>query len=288
MKHFILLLLLVAGCLAGAAEIRLWQGDAPGAKGKRKCDIPTLTAYPVTPANGKKVPAVIICPGGAYSFRAVALEGTSYAKMLNKHGIAAFVLAYRVGAGSQGAYRYPIPQLDAKRAVRLVRANAAKWHIDPERIGIMGSSAGGHLAAMTAVKHDDGDPKAADVIERFSSRPDFAVLCYAQTSMDKRYGECAGSRKMLLGNDESKIKEVAAYALVNDDTPPCFIWHTYEDQTVPVRNALDFANALENHSVPYSLHIYHAGRHGLGTGGKTPHPWCDALIFWLKEINVIR
>lgn len=288
MKHFILLLLLVAGCLAGAAEIRLWQGDAPGAKGKRKCDIPTLTFYPAASKDGRKVPAVIICPGGAYSFRAVALEGTSYAKMLNKHGISAFVLAYRVGAKSQGAYRYPIPQLDAKRAVRLVRANAAKWNIDPERIGIMGSSAGGHLAAMTAVKHDNGDPKAADVIERFSSRPDFAVLCYAQTSMDRRYGECAGSRDMLLGDAAGSIEDVAAYKMVDENTPPCFLWHSFQDMTVPVRNALDFANALEANLVPFSLHIYFAGKHGMGTGGKKKHLWCDELVLFLKEIDIIK
>ena len=271
-----------------AKDIRLWPGDAPGAKGNRKCDIPTLTPYIVKSTNNKKVPAVIICPGGAYSFRATALEGTSYAKLFNKHGISAFVLAYRVGAKNAGGYRYPIPQLDAKRAIRYVRKNAEQWNIDPEKIGIVGSSAGGHLAAMTSVKHDNGNPKAVDLIERVSSRPDFAILCYAQTSMDKRYGECAGSRNMLLGDAAGTIEEVAAYKFVNEDTPPMFLWHSFQDMTVPVRNALDLANALEANLVPFSLHIYFAGKHGMGTGGKKQHPWCDEAILFLKEIEVIK
>jgi acetyl esterase/lipase len=274
--------------LACANDIRLWEGDAPGAKGNKACDIPTLTPHLVKKTNGKKVPAVIICPGGAYSFRAVALEGTSYAKLFNKNGISAFVLAYRVGAKSRGAYRYPIPQLDAKRAIRYVRANAEKFNIDPEKIGIVGSSAGGHLAAMTAVKHDVGNPKAKDYIERVSSRPDFAILCYAQTSMDKRYGECAGSRNMLLGDAAGTIEEVATYKFVNEDTPPMFLWHSFQDMVVPVRNALDLANALEANLVPFSLHIYFAGKHGLGTGGKKTHPWCDEAMLFLKEIEVIK
>ena len=273
--------------LSAAETVRLWDGDAPGAKGKRPCDIPTLTVYlPDNPA-GKRTPAVIVCPGGAYSFHAVPSEGTAYAKFLNENGIATFVLKYRLGSSNNGAYRYPVPQMDARRAVKLIRKNAALWKIDPRKVGIMGSSAGGHLTAMTAVQNDNGDPKSTDPVEKFSSRPDFAILCYAQTSMDSHYGACAGSKALLIGNHAGTENDVAAYKLVDDMTPPCFIWHTFEDQTVPVRNALDMANALEANMVPFSLHIYHNGRHGMGLGNPR-HIWTSDLLLWLKEIGVLR
>ncbi len=278
----------VLSSLDGAEIVRLWSTDAPGAKGKRDCDIPTLTIYFPTQKTANPRPAVIVCPGGAYSFLATELEGNSYARFLNQHGLVVFVLKYRLGSPKYGTYRYPIPQQDALRAVRLVRFHSAKWNLDPGRIGIMGSSAGGHVAAMTAVKNDDGNPKSSDAVERCSSRPDFVILCYAQTSMDKRYGSCAGSRNLLLGKDSKSTEDVAAYKFVTDETPPCFLWHTFEDRTVPVRNALDFANALEANLVPFSLHIYHGGNHGMGLGKENElHPWSSELIFWLREINVI-
>ena len=280
--------LAVSGLVLAGETIRLWPEDAPLAKGQRPCDIPELTIY-LPEKNERLAPGIVVCPGGAYSFHAVDKEGTAYAKFLNQHGIAAFVLKYRLGSANQGGYRYPAPNLDAARAIRTLRANAKIWRLDPGRIGIMGSSAGGHLAAMTAVKNDDGNPKSEDAVERFSSRPDFAILCYAQTSMDKRYGACAGSKALLIGDNAATEADVAAYALVTDETPPCFVWHTFEDSTVPVRNALDFAQALERNLVPFSLHIYHSGAHGLGLGkGKTPHPWAEALLFWFKEIGVLR
>ena len=284
----LLIILTIASSFALAAEkVRLWPGDAPLAKGQRPCDIPEVTVY--LPENsGRLTAGIVICPGGAYSFHAVDREGTAYAKFLNQHGIAAFVLKYRLGAAKQGGYRYPAPNLDAARAIRLLRANAKQWRLDPGRIGIMGSSAGGHLAAMTAVKNDNGNPQSQDAVERFSSRPDFAVLCYAQTSMDKRYGACAGSKALLIGDNAATEADVAAYALVTDDTPPCFLWHTCEDSAVPVRNALDFAQALERNLVPFSLHIYHSGAHGMGLGRGSQHPWAENLIFWFKEIGVLR
>lgn len=272
--------------LSGAEKVRLWEGDAPLAKGKESRDIPMLEVF--LPQNtGKRTPAVIICPGGAYSGLAYAHEGTNYAKFLNQHGIAGLVLRYRTGAKSNGSYRYPAPQLDAKRAIRLARANAKKWNINAKLVGIMGSSAGGHLAAMTAVKNDFGIKDAKDPVDKKSCRPDFAILCYAQTSMDQRYGECCGSRNNLIGGTDAKIEDVAAYKFVNEDTPPCFVWHTFADASVPVRNALDFVNALEANKVPFSLHIYYSGRHGLGLGNPR-HPWADELIYWLKDIGVIR
>jgi acetyl esterase/lipase len=290
MRKILLAVMVFAAVLVnGAEKIRLWEGDAPLAKGNREIDIPTLEIFLPENKDSKPVPAVVICPGGAYSGLAYTHEGVKYAKLLNKYGVACFVLKYRTGSVRNGSYRYPAPQMDAHRAIRMVRANAKKWNIDPAKVGIMGSSAGGHLTAMTAVKNDLGNPDAADVVERFSSRPDFFILCYAQTSMDKRYGACCGSRKNLIGDDESKIGEVAAYAHVNKNTPPGFIWHTYSDKTVPVRNALDMANAMEEHKVPYSLHIYHLGKHGLGVGKANDlHPWTKELIFWMKDQGIIK
>lgn len=287
MKKFLFgLLALCSLTLCGVEKVRLWEGDAPFAKGKGFHDIPTLEVY-LPPNTGKRTPAVIICPGGAYSGLAYGHEGTDYAKFLNEHGIAGLVLRYRTGAKSHGSYRYPVPQLDAKRAIRMARYHAKKWNINPRLIGIMGSSAGGHLAAMTAVKNDFGISDAADPVDKKSCRPDFAILCYAQTSMDKRYGGCCGSRDNLIGGTKTTIDEVAAYKFVNEDTPPCFVWHTFADSSVPVRNALDFVNALEEKKVPYSLHLYYSGRHGLGLG-KPRHPWTGELIYWLKDIGVIR
>lgn len=287
-KYIAMAVCLMSLVLCGAEKVRLWEKDAPLAKGQRDIDIPTLEVF--LPENaGKKTPAVVICPGGAYYGLAYVHEGVNYAKFLNGHGIAGLVLKYRTGGAKNGSYRYPAPQMDAHRAIRFVRANAEKWNIDPQKVGIMGSSAGGHLTAITAVKNDAGDPEAADPVEKFSSRPDFFVLCYAQTSMDKRYGKCCGSRRNLLGDDESRIREVAAYAHVSKNTPPGFIWHTWADQMVPVRNALDMANAMEEHGVPYSLHIYRNGKHGLGLGNlKNTHLWSKELIFWLSEIGILR
>jgi len=230
---------------ANQKPMRLWEKDAPGAKGNKPYDIPELTPYFPANSSGKAVPAVVIYPGGAYSGLAAGHEGRNYALFLNQQGIAAFVLKYRLGSQKNGAYRYPAMNLDAWRAVRTVRANAKDWGINPNLIGIMGSSAGGHLAAMTAVKNTPGDPDSADSIERVSSRPDFAILCYAQTSMDKRYGGCCGSRNNLIGGTKVPLEEVAAYRHVSSDTPPFFIWHTWADRGVPVQNALDMAEALK-------------------------------------------
>lgn len=286
MKRILFFAVLLASVMvSGAEKIRLWEGDAPFAKGKRDVDIPTLEIFLPENKEGKLIPAVVICPGGAYSGLAYRHEGVKFAQLLNKHGVAGFVLKYRTGSERNGSYRYPVPQLDALRAMRVVRANAKKWNIDPAKIGIMGSSAGGHLAAMTAVKNDQGKADAVDVVERFSSRPDFFILCYALTSLNT---PCY-SRKCLFGSDNSKVAEVAAFDFVNKNTPPGFIWHTYSDGGVPVHNALDMANAMEKHKVPYSVHIYHLGKHGLGIGNaKDPHPWTKELIFWMKEHRIIE
>lgn len=267
--------------MTAQSEVRLWSGDAPGARGSKTEDIPTLTPFLV--ASTKPAPAMVICPGGGYGMLADH-EGSAYAKYLNKSGISCFVLKYRLG--SQG-YRHPSMLQDAARAVRVVRSKAGEWKIDPTRVGIMGSSAGGHLASTLLTHFDAGDPKASDPIERFSSRPDLGVLCYAVITMGEfTHG---GSKANLLGPNpaEELVKSLSNELQVTPQTPPCFIWHTAEDNAVPVENSMQFAAALRKNGVPFDLHIYQNGAHGIGLADREPfanvHPWAKDLLFWLRE-----
>ncbi|HEY5481621.1 MAG TPA: alpha/beta hydrolase [Verrucomicrobiae bacterium] len=260
----------------------LWPDGAPGALGKEDKDIPTLTPYLPDPGKATGA-AVVICPGGGYGSLAPH-EGGQYARFLNEYGIAGFVLKYRLGSGG---YRHPAMLQDAARAVRTVRARAGEWKVDPKRIGIMGSSAGGHLASTLLTHFDAGKPDAADPIEQQSSRPDLGILCYAVISLGE-FGH-RGSMNNLLGKDPSPelVRELSNELQVTKDTPPCFIWHTYEDGGVPVENSLQFAAALRKAGVPFDLHIYQKGQHGLGLGTRDwnpekRHPWTRDCIFWLQ------
>ena len=278
--------LLLAGSLSAIAQskqpIVLWPDGAPGALGKSDKDIPTLTPY--LPEAGKATgAAMVICPGGGYGGLA-AHEGNDYALFLNQQGVTAFVLKYRLGSAG---YRHPCMLQDAARAVRTVRARADEWKIDPKRIGIMGSSAGGHLASTLVTHFDTGKPDAADPIERQSSRPDLGILCYAVISFGE-FGH-GGSRHNLLGKDPSPelVQLLSNELQVTQDTPPCFIWHTYEDKAVPVENSLQFAEALRKAKVPFDLHIYQKGQHGLGLGTRDwnpdkRHPWTRDCTYWLQ------
>jgi acetyl esterase/lipase len=258
----------------------LWPNGAPGALGTNDTDIPTLTAYLPDPDKATGA-AVVICPGGGYSGLA-AHEGADYALYLNQNGVAGFVLKYRLGP----RYHHPIELSDAARAVRLVRAKAADWKIDPKKVGIMGSSAGGHLASTLLTHFDAGKPDAEDLVERQSSRPDIGILCYAVITMGPNTH--GGSKDNLLGRnpDPELVKLLSNELQVTPQTPPCFIWHTWEDNAVKVENSLDFANALKKANVKFDLHIYQQGRHGIGLQDKPPfnnvHPWAKDLVFWLK------
>ncbi len=288
-----LFLSLIAASAALAAPLEsvlLWPTGAPGALGEKDDDKPTITPFP---ADAEKATgaAMVICPGGGYGGLAPH-EGEGYAEYLTKHGITCFVLKYRLG--SKG-YRHPAMLNDAARAVRLVRSEAVKWKIDPQRVGIMGSSAGGHLASTLLTHFELGKPDAADPIERLSSRPDVGVLCYAVISMGEyTHG---GSKKNLLGDnpDAALVESLANEKQVTKDTPPCFIWHTWEDKAVKLENSLMFAEALQKARVPFDLHVYEKGAHGIGLSqGKNRiapddvHPWGKDLLFWLKNRGFIR
>ncbi|SRR5579862_1075467 len=269
------------------APIPLWPNGAPGALGHSTNDIPTLTPYLPDPTNTTGT-AMVICPGGGYEHLAPH-EGRDYALWLNQHGITCFVLKYRLGSSG---YHYPAEFDDVTRAMRMVRANAGEWHIDPHRIGIMGSSAGGHLASTVLTHFDAGNTNSDDPIARQSSRPDLGILCYPVITM----GDFThpGSKKNLLGkNPPRKLVTLLSNELqVKTNTPPCFIWCTYEDKTVPMENSLMFAGALRKNRVPFDLHIYQKGGHGMGLKDKPPfahpHPWAGDCLFWLKAQNFVE
>jgi acetyl esterase/lipase len=265
------------------APIPLWPNGAPGALGTAAKDVPTLT--PFLPEEGKATgAAIVICPGGGYLHLADH-EGKDYALFLSARGVTCFVLKYRLAPD----YHHPSMMLDGLRAMRYVRANAEKWKIDPKRIGMMGSSAGGHMTATVMTHFDDGDAKAEDPIDRVSSRPDFGILCYAVISM----GDIAhqGSKKALLGDHPSDdlVKLMSDELQVTEKTPPCFIWAGADDKTVKVENSLRFADACAANKVPFELHIYEHARHGLGLGDKAPFehplPWTGDLLRWLGQWN---
>ena len=266
----------------------LWPEGAPGALGKADKDIPTLTPYWPDPAKATGA-AIVICPGGGYGHLA-SHEGGHYARFLNEYGIAGFVLKYRLGSAG---YRHPAMLQDAARALRTVRARATEWKLDPKRVGIMGSSAGGHLASTLVTHYDAGKPDAEDPIERESSRPDLGILCYAVISMGE-FGH-RGSQKNLLGTNPppALLRELSNELHVTKDTPPCFLWHTYEDRGVRIENSLQFVEALQRNDVPFDFHVYQNGPHGLGLGTRDwnpekRHPWTRDCVFWLQTQGFAR
>jgi acetyl esterase/lipase len=287
-KRSTILVLIVLACLGTTMShaqqvIRLWP-EVAGAADK---DTPTLTVF-APDADNASGAAIIICPGGAY--RGLAKhEGIGYAQFLTPYGITAIVLKYRLGSDG---YKYKEISADAARAIRIVRANAQQWHLKPDAIGIMGSSAGGHLASTLMTHFDNGNPASSDSIERVSCRPDFGILCYPVISMGPIGHRI--SREQFLGLDPSPelVNLYSNELQVTPATPPCFVWHTYEDSSVSVKNSLEFARALAENKVPFDLHIVQHGRHGLGVGDRPPFanalPWTKDLVIWLKGLGVIN
>ena len=291
MKLFPVSIVLMLSLIIGRAEMQksipLWSGGAPGALGSSTNDIPTLTPYLPDGTNASGA-AMVICPGGAYA-RLAPHEGNDYALWLNQHGVACFVLKYRLGSSG---YRHPVMLNDAARAVRWVRAHAEEFKVDAHRVGIMGSSAGGHLAATLVTHFDSGKAKASDPMEQESSRPDLGILCYAVITMGP--DTHGGSKENLLGKNPSpELEKLLSNELqVTTNTPPCFLWTTFEDKAVPMENTLMFAEALRKNRVPFDLHVYQKGRHGLGLNDKAPfanpHPWANDCLFWLKVQGFVK
>ena len=259
--------------------IPLWEQEIPGYDPSLEQGIPGLTPY-LLKGDGSRA-AVIVCPGGGYYMRAPH-EGEPVALWLNTLGISAFVLNYRVHP-----YGHPYPMLDGQRSVRLVRARAAEFGIDPKRIGMLGFSAGGHLTATVGTHFDGGVPQGEDLIDQHSSRPDALVLCYPAISFQSHFH--LGSKEALLGTDppEALIQYLSNETQVRVDTPPAFLWHTADDSGVPVENSLLFAAALRQCGVPFALHVFPHGRHGVGLA--QDHPalavWTDLCAAWLAQIG---
>lgn len=268
-----------------AQTIRLWDGAAPGSLGSAEHDEPVLFWWPA-PQAAAGTAAVVVCPGGGYGGLADH-EGTDYARWLNAQGISGFVLRYRLG--SKG-YRHPVMLGDVARAIRLVRHDADRLGVDPRRVGVMGSSAGGHLALTACLFGDDGTAAAADPVDRQPSRPDLGVLCYPVVSMQPEKTH-RGSRKNLLGDspDEELARSLSGELAAHARMPPMFIWHTFDDQSVPVSPVLELVIRLKSLGRPCELHVYESGRHGLGLGlrpydpEKPLHPWTVECSRWLDS-----
>jgi acetyl esterase/lipase len=261
-------------------EELLWPKGAPGALGKTDRDRPTLTAY-LPSADRATGTAIVLCPGGGYGGLALGHEGKDIAAWLTQRGVAAFVLKYRLGP----RYHHPAPLQDAQRAVRKVRARAKEWGIDPARVGVWGFSAGGHLASTVATHFDDGKADAADLVERQSCRPDFAILCYPVITLVRPYAHM-GSRRNLLGAkpDARVVEELCNDRQVTARTPPTFLFHTSADTAVPPENSVLFYLALRKHKVPAEMHIFEKGAHGVGLAPRDPilSAWPGLLERWLK------
>ncbi len=259
---------------------RLWPNGAPGAVGEEERDKPSITPF-LAPAEKATGAACIVCPGGGYGGLMTSYEGDEVAQWLNGVGIHGFVLRYRLGP----RYNHPCQMNDVQRAVRMVRARAAEWKIDPAKIGVWGFSAGGHLASTAATHFDDGKADAEDPVERVSSRPDYAILTYPVISLVAPYVHM-GSTKNLLGprvNDLELRAFLSAEKQVTPRTPPCFLMHSWEDG-VPAENSIDFYLALRKAKVPAELHVYEKGPHGYGLGLKDPvlRSWPERLTDWLR------
>jgi acetyl esterase/lipase len=265
--------------------IRLWEGDAPNAIGKEAIDIPTITPY-LAPKNIATGAAIIVYPGGGYVRLSDVKEGSAVAEFLNSIGVTAFVLKYRLGP----KYGQPNQLLDASRAMRMVRSRAKEWGIDANRIGILGFSAGGHLASTLATHYDFGNANSTDEIEKISSRPDLQILIYPVVTM----GEFthAGSKKNLLGENptEELVKKYSNELQVTKNTPPAFIVASVEDKAVPFENSLQYVQALRKNGVPFEFHLYEKGAHGFGLAPTDPilSTWKDRLKDWLVLRNFLK
>jgi len=302
MKKLILLsLFILILCIAGPAQnylLDLYEGEIPNSKPTTETEKwdtsgivrvsnvikPTLEVY--LPSNNNATgQAVVICPGGGYGILAYDWEGTDIAKWFNSKGIAGIVLKYRLPSSDGNKKPHLSPLMDAQRALRTTRHNAEKWNINPDQVGIMGFSAGGHLASTAGTHFDSGNAASIDPIEKLSSRPDFMILVYPVITFSHDFKH-SGSMKALIGEDPSDemIKEYSNELHVTDDTPPTFLIHASDDKGVPPKNSIIFYEALINNNVPAELHIYPEGGHGFSLAIGKPHleNWPERCMEWLE------
>ena len=273
--------------VAEPTSIALWKDGAPGTPATKSEDEPTLTLTRPA-ADVATQTAVIICPGGGYGGLSMEKEGRQIAKWLNSFGITALVLRYRHhGTG----HMYPVPIEDGQRAVRTVRSRAAEWNIDPDKIGVMGFSAGGHLASTLGTHFDAGDSAATDPIDRVSSRPDFLLLCYPVITMTAPYMH-KGSRDNLIGHDPDPdlARSMSSELQVTAQTPPTFIFQTDADAAVPAENSVAFYLALRKAGVPAELHVYQNGEHGIDLANDVPgtNDWPERCKAWMKVRGLLE
>jgi acetyl esterase/lipase len=277
----IVLALALPSVTAEPQRIPLWEDGAPGTPATKPENEPVLFAYRADSQNEARS-AVVICPGGGYVHLAMDHEGKQIAEWVNQLGVTAFVLQYR---NNSSGHQHPVPMMDGQRAIRTVRARAAELNLDPAKIGVMGFSAGGHLASTLATHFDDGQSDAGDAIDRASSRPDFLILCYPVISMTESYMH-RGSRENLLGKnaDETLAANLSNEKQVTAQTPPTFIFQTDADKPVPAENCVAFYLALRRAGVPAELHIYQEGKHGVGLASEVPatSTWPDRLRDWMQ------
>jgi acetyl esterase/lipase len=269
-------------------EELLWPDGAPGAKGNEDGDKPTLTIY-LPPKEKNTGAAVVICPGGGYGFLAVDHEGHQIAQWLNSLGVGGFILKYR-HRNSGAGYGHPVPLQDAQRAIRMVRSRAIEWNIDPNRVGILGFSAGGHLTSTAGTHFDKGISDAKDPVDRVSCRPDFMILIYPVISFTEWYVH-SGSRQNLLGDnpDKNMLESLSNEKQVTPETPPTFLVHADDDTGVPPENSIYFYLALRKAKVPAEMHIYQRGGHGFGLGKKdgAASGWPVCCAGWMKERGLL-
>ncbi len=293
----IMLFCLVATWLAdsplSASEpttMRLWEHGAPGVTDDKDGDTPELIVTKV--ASESPTAGVIILPGGGYGGHAMDHEGHQFAAWFESLGVSSAICTYRLrGKGNDGkGYGHPAPMIDAQRAIQTMRANAMEWNIDPNRIGVIGFSAGGHLCSTVSTQFHDAEPAATDPIDRVSSRPDFAILCYPVITMDLAFTH-RGSRRNLLGNDPDPelAKSLSNETRVTGQTPPSFVFHTVEDTAVPVQNSLSYFGALVEQGIASELHVFPKGRHGLGLAADTPgaSQWPKLCENWLRDLGIV-
>lgn len=304
MKKFLYLLITLLISITTQAQNRivpLWEGDPPNYRETGEVTIwdtadivrirlvqkPDLAVFLPSGKNATGE-AVVICPGGGYSILAYDSEGSDIARWLNSKGIAAFVLKYRLPGARSNIVPYKSPLMDAQRAMRLVRYHAEEWNLNPRKVGIMGFSAGGHLASTLSTHFDLGDPSSSDPVEKESCRPNFSVLVYPVITFQDEFTH-QGSRRALLGEnpDAALVDYFSNEKQVTEKTPPAILIHSDDDTGVPVENSLLYYEALRAHGVPSELHIYPYGGHGysLAVGKGHLSTWPDRVIDWIKYLH---